>query len=65
MHRGDADHRRWERTRATGENECDAEKRIAGEAAALGTDMRRWWNQWFERSDEWRDEMGYTAANGW
>jgi hypothetical protein len=64
MRRGDADHRRWERTR-TDENECEAEKRIAEEARALGSEMCRWWGQWFERSDHWRDEMGYTAENGW
>lgn len=64
MRRGDADHRRWERTHQ-GENECDAEKRLAEKAEMLGANMRHWWSQWFERSDDWRDEMGYTPENGW
>jgi hypothetical protein len=64
MKRGDADHRRWERLRGD-ENECNAEKRFAEEAQALGADMRHWWDQWFERSDDWREEMGYVPAKGW
>jgi len=64
MRRGDADHRRWERTRDQ-ENECAAEKHFAEQARSLGADMRRWWDQWFERSDEWREELGYNAAKGW
>lgn len=64
MTRGDAEHRRWERSRAN-ENECVAEKRLADLAKSYGADMRKWWDQWFERSDDWREEIGFTAENGW
>jgi len=55
---GRVDHLRWEKSRGH-ENECDAEKRMAEEAQARGADIRQWWNEWFERSDEWRDEIGH------
>ena len=57
---GIVDHHRWERVRGS-ENECDAERRLAEEAAARGADMKAWWQQWFMRSDEWQDEIGHDA----
>lgn len=56
MRRGDADHRRWERTRGD-ENECVAERRLSREAESRGANMKVWWSQWLERSDEWRDTL--------
>lgn len=49
-------HLAWERTR-TDENECDAERRLSDSAEQRGADMKQWWSGWFERSDEWRDEI--------
>lgn len=57
---GKVDHHRWERTRGD-ENECDAERRFAAEAEAQGANMPQWWQQWLERSDEWRNEIGHDA----
>ena len=51
-------HVKWEQERAQ-ENECDAERELAQSAADTGVDMSRWWGGWFERSDEWRDEIGH------
>lgn len=59
---GRAAHIAWEAVRGD-ENECDAEQRIADDAAATGADMKTWWDGWFERSDEWRDEIGYESDN--
>lgn len=52
-------HKEWERTRGN-ENECDAESRLRhdGQRRERGRD---WWEGWFERSDEWRDEIGHDA----
>ena len=47
----------WEAVRGT-ENECDAERRIRHSGGVLS---RSWWDAWFERSDEWRDEIGHEA----
>ena len=55
---GRAAHLQWEQVRAQ-ENECDAERDLARAAAETGADMSQWWNGWFERSDEWRDEIGH------
>jgi hypothetical protein len=55
---GEVDHYRWERVRGN-ENECDAERRLSKEAEVGGANMREWWQQWFERSDEWRAEIGH------
>jgi len=45
-------HVAWEKTRGD-ENECDAEVRISEKTGHTS----EWWNSWFERSDEWRDEI--------
>ncbi len=50
---GRAAHDEWERDRGT-ENECDAESRFKGMSSA-------WWSGWFDRSDEWRDEIGHET----
>jgi len=50
-------HRNWER-RCKNENECDAEKRVAAWWESRGASMSEWWEGWFRRSDEWRDEIG-------
>ena len=55
--RGYNAHLRWEKRREN-ENECDHEREVHGKSIW-------WWNGWFNRSDEWRDEMGYTPENGW
>lgn len=55
---GFAAHREWEKIR-TNENECEAERRLAGMAIEAGVDMSKWWDAWFERSDEWREEIGF------
>ncbi len=47
----------WEAVRGN-ENECDAESRIRHSG---GVRSRAWWDAWFERSDEWRDEVGHEA----
>ena len=47
----------WESVRGN-ENECDAESRIRHSG---GVRSRAWWDAWFERSDEWRDEVGHEA----
>jgi hypothetical protein len=57
---GRVDHLRWEKARRN-ENECDAEKRMAEEAQSRGADMKAWWSEWFERSDDWRDEIGHDC----
>lgn len=59
---GGAAHRAWEAVRGD-ENECDAELRLAADAQDAGADMEAWWGGWFERSDEWRDEIGYELNN--
>ena len=43
----------WESVRGN-ENECDAESRIRHSG---GVRSRAWWDGWFERSDEWREEV--------
>jgi hypothetical protein len=53
-------HRNWEQSRGS-ENECDAERRIAADVKATGADMPEWWKGWFERSDEWREEIGHEC----
>lgn len=50
-------HLNWEKRRKD-ENECDAEKRIAEYWQSRGADIQAWWNGWFQRSDEWRSELG-------
>lgn len=57
---GRAAHLAWEETRSS-ENECDAEERLADAADDAGANMALWWAGWFERSDEWRDEIGFEA----
>lgn len=55
---GFAAHREWEKIRAN-ENECEAERRLASMAMEAGVNMSKWWDAWFERSDEWREEIGF------
>jgi hypothetical protein len=55
---GMVDHYRWERSRGR-ENEIDGARRMAEEARERGADMTKWWQQWLERSDDWRDEIGH------
>lgn len=57
---GRAAHIAWEASRGA-ENECDAEQRIADEIKAAGADIDAWWRGWFDRSDEWRDEIGFDG----
>ncbi|MCQ9375147.1 hypothetical protein NMQ14_12885 [Methyloversatilis sp. XJ19-13] len=59
---GRAAHMAWEAVRG-GENECDAERRLAADAEDACVDMEAWWGGWFERSDEWRDEIGHELDN--
>lgn len=53
--RGRAAHVRWERSR-TDENECDAESRMR----KRDKHSKAWWEGWFERSDEWRQDDDET-----
>lgn len=53
-------HRIWEKVRSH-ENECEAERRLAEDARAAGVNMSVWWDAWFERSDEWREEIGFVG----
>jgi hypothetical protein len=50
-------HVAWEAVRGD-ENECEAESRIRHSG---GVRSREWWDSWFARSDEWRDEIGHEA----
>ena len=54
---GRKSHVDWEAVRGN-ENECDAESRLRHNGGVLS---RSWWDGWFERSDEWRDEIGLEA----
>lgn len=56
---GSAAHREWEQVRGQ-ENECEAERRLAEQAIEAGVNMPAWWDAWFERSDEWREENGFV-----
>jgi hypothetical protein len=58
---GHTAHRQWEQVRGI-ENECEAERRLAEHAIEAGVDMRAWWDAWFERSDEWREENGFFSS---
>lgn len=55
-------HVAWESVHGR-ENECVAEHRLADVAEDAGADMKAWWGGWFERSDEWRDEIGHESNN--
>jgi len=55
------DHYRWERARGS-VSEVDGERRMAEDALERGADMTKWWLQWLERSDAWRDEIGHERG---
>lgn len=57
VHDGRAAHVAWEAERGK-ENEIEAERRMRVE-----TRSRDWWSGWFERSDEWRDEIGHDTSD--
>lgn len=58
---GRAAHVAWEARRGPNDNECDVERELAELARESGADMKAWHEGWFERSDEWRDEIGHDA----